>query len=498
LGIGGGIITKKLLFAALLIFGLSLAGIAGASAAEVGNAQTQSDNNSTVQKKANIQTNDTNIVNKSATTQNSVDENEKTVENTGTATASTSTDQTTVKKQAVAEDAASTGTRKTTVTPTSTSTNVTKQNSASTGTDTQKTVETADVNTQNSVTSSKTANNATSTQKEEATAGETKTTSTNQTANQTANSTSFTVNQINDAAARVKAYIETNHKLPNYVTIGTAQVKMPDFLKLLTAGLLQINNGTTAPVTLETVNIPAKPTESIKSGSITKTGYLDLAKRVNAFINANGILPNYATTTLGKLRYESLIYKFSKILNFEKTNNRLPNYATVKAWSIVSNANLTQARVIYITSDNINSVTRDTARIKAIIDGLKALGLTAVNGGLGPNTHMSVLKNSKVPSNALVVNIYGGACAGTIYEMGLSYYKKLVGAKKVFSVWIPPSANITGLAWLPRAHDDNFSPSRFKGLAHPDQYLKNNGYDYIYSRDLNAIIAAIYKQATTA
>jgi len=146
-------------------------------------------------------------------------------------------------------------------------------------------------------------------------------------------STSFTISEVKDAAARVKSYIETNHKLPNYVTIGKNQVKMPDFLKLLTAGLIQINSAKTSPLILKTVNAPSKPVESVKSGNIDKSGYLDLAKRVNAFIDTNGTLPNYANSNLGKLRYESLIYIFSRILNFQKVNNKLPNYVTVTPWS---------------------------------------------------------------------------------------------------------------------------------------------------------------------
>jgi hypothetical protein len=410
-----------MLFAVLLIGSLSLSGLAGAHASEIGAAQTQAGNASTVQEKVNNQSDNTN-------------------------------------ESAKIQDV----------------TNSTPQ--VSTKATTQTTA------------------NTTITNKSQAAAGETKTVVTSQ----TANSTSFTLNQINDAAARVKTYIETNHVLPNYVTIGAVQVKMPDFLKLLTKGLLQLNSGTTTPVTLKTVNTPTQPSECITSGNINKADYLDLAKRVNAFIDANGVLPNYASSTLGKLRYESLIYMYSKILNFYNSNNVQPNYVTVKAWSTISNSVLTQARVVYITSDNINGVTADTNRINAIVSALKALGLTAVNWGLGPGTHINVLKDSKVPANALVVDIYGGACAGTIYEMGQSYYKKLVGSRKVFSVWMPPATDITGLAWLPRSHDDNFDPASFTGLAHPDQYLLNNGYEYIYSGDLNAIIAAIYEEATTA
>jgi len=148
-------------------------------------------------------------------------------------------------------------------------------------------------------------------------------------------SKSFTLTEIKDAAARVKSYIETNHQLPNYVTVGTTQVKMSDFLKLLTAGLLQINSGKTTPITLKTVNAPTQSTESIKSGSMTKSGYLDLAKRVNTFIDANGKVPNYADSNLGKLRYENMIYMFSRILTFQKTNHRLPDYVTMTPWSTV-------------------------------------------------------------------------------------------------------------------------------------------------------------------
>ena len=286
-----------------------MTGIAGASAADVGTAQTQTDNVSTVQEKANIQLNNTSVV-----TQNSTDASVKTVQST--ATANTSANQT--------------------ADSTVTSTNSTSKNSTITEAKTQNTVSTAVNNSQNSVSTVTNAVNNTGAQ-EGAAAGTTK----------TVTSKNFTVSQITDAAARVKAYIETNHKLPNYVTIGTTQVEMPEFLKLLTAGLLQINNKTTTSITLKDIGSASKPTESVKSGTITKASYLDLAKRVNAFINANGVLPNYASSSLGKLNYESLIYSFSKILAFYKTNGRLPGYVTVKPWSTVgtSSSNSTSSPV---------------------------------------------------------------------------------------------------------------------------------------------------------
>jgi transglutaminase-like putative cysteine protease len=152
--------------------------------------------------------------------------------------------------------------------------------------------------------------------------------------------TTFTLSQIKDAASRVKSYIQTNKQLPSSVTIGNTQVQMSDFLKLMTSALLEINSGTTTPITLKTVNSANTPSESIKSGTITKAGYLDIAKRVNAFINANGRLPNYVTSSLGKLRPESLIYMFSRVLSFQETNHRLPSYVSVTPWTTAATTDM--------------------------------------------------------------------------------------------------------------------------------------------------------------
>ncbi|MGF7119560.1 pseudomurein-binding repeat-containing protein [Methanobacterium oryzae] len=145
------------------------------------------------------------------------------------------------------------------------------------------------------------------------------------------NPPSFTISQIKDAASRVKTFIETNHALPNYVTIGTNQISMPDFLKLMVKSVLQINSGTTSPITLKDINDPNGSTGSFTSGNIYKTEYLDMAKRINAFLDSNGLAPNYSTNHLGKISYESLVYMYSKILNYYKVNSKLPSYVSMNS-----------------------------------------------------------------------------------------------------------------------------------------------------------------------
>ena len=141
--------------------------------------------------------------------------------------------------------------------------------------------------------------------------------------------TSFSLSQVNNATTRVKSFVDTNKRLPNYVTISNQEVTMPQFLQLVTEDLINTNAGSKTSVTMGSVSIPPNPSESFTSGDITKTEYLKIANSILAFINSNGRVPNYVTTSLGTMNYESLIYDYSKIMNFYLTNNKLPNYVSV-------------------------------------------------------------------------------------------------------------------------------------------------------------------------
>jgi hypothetical protein len=184
--------------------------------------------------------------------------------------------------------------------------------------------------------------------------------------------------------------------------------------------------------------------------------------------------------------------------------------------------NTTKLRPVYITSDNIYNKKSDTDRITQLSQKLKLKGLKVVNYGLGPNFHYTVLKDSNVPKNALIVNVYGGVCAGTIWEMNTKSYKYYRGNRSVFSVWIKTKINIDKIEFLRRASDDNFTPlyktpggfpdaydidkngiiepgqpKREDGLKNPAKYLKSWGYHYIYmpQMDLNKLSERIYQEA---
>ncbi len=148
----------------------------------------------------------------------------------------------------------------------------------------------------------------------------------------------YTLSDIKNAASRIKVYIERNKSLPKYVQIGTRKITMPEFLQLVTAGLLKVKSGSTGPITLKGVVSPVNPTQSLKIGNINKSEYLVVAGKITSFINSHGRVPNYASSSLGKIQYESIVYMYSKILNFYGTKNVLPNYVSMKPWQTANNS----------------------------------------------------------------------------------------------------------------------------------------------------------------
>lgn len=150
---------------------------------------------------------------------------------------------------------------------------------------------------------------------------------------------------------------------------------------------------------------------------------------------------------------------------------------------------------IVLTSDNIKSKAIDQKFMEDIAAKLNQAGHKAtVYLPVDPNSHIQGMY--KAPLDSLIVNIYGGACAGTIYEMGEAWFIKARSTRKVMILWRTQAKDIRGLDWLVRAWDDDFSPESFKGLAHPDEYLTKYGYSFDYQDTVDGAVASILKVAT--
>jgi len=168
--------------------------------------------------------------------------------------------------------------------------------------------------------------------------------------------TNFTADEIGNASTSVQTYVEANHKLPNNVTISGTTVTMPQFLKLETTATYNIQNNITTDITLENYNTAPNPSETATNGQLTQSNYITLANNVKSFMNENGRAPNFQTTSLGNLGYESLVYTFSQVMNSYRVGKVLPDFIIIRPWTFVTN-NTTK----FITMNQIN-VAADTVQ----------------------------------------------------------------------------------------------------------------------------------------
>jgi len=247
---------------------------------------------------------------------------------------------------------------------------------------------------------------------------------------------SYSLYQIEDAAKRVKAFIETNKKLPNYVTINNKQVKMPDFMYLLVTATSNISSGNMGPISQYSFQNPSSSVEELRSGNVYKTEYLNLAKQIKTNMESSGAAPAYTQSSLGKIRYESLIYLYSRIVNFYGQNKVLPNYASVNAWtgpvisSPTSPAPVTASKMEVIVTGTGGDVTRNSyiknnvpsSQITSQVYSLAKLGTPMVTFGNGTGPKVMIIAGvhgnelpAQIAAMKMINYLNGKSIKGTVY-----------------------------------------------------------------------------------
>ena len=315
---------------------------------------------------------------------------------------------------------------------------------------------------------------------------------------------SFTISQITQSAVDVKNFVVGNAYYPELITINGVLVNQAQFLQLLTTATIKLNNKDNTVIYLQNGIVPSSDRNVIAAGTLVLSKYVELAGNINTyFINHDQEGPSKMSSSVGEINFLTLLYTYCRVLSSYQ-NNALP-------------VSVVLYKPVYITSDNIYDSATDQNRMKTLVSILRNAGADAYGYGIGPDTQNAVLRNSSVQQGALVVDIYGGACAGTIYAMIGSYYQGIKGAREVYSIWIsPPAWNITdlptkatncGVNFLPRAHDDTFSKylpdwgynlkgEATDGLKNPDLFLNSHGFNFLVTiGDLQYMAAKILFEA---
>ena len=163
-------------------------------------------------------------------------------------------------------------------------------------------------------------------------------------------------------------------------------------------------------------------------------------------------------------------------------------------------------KTFYVVSDNIQTKSKDKARIRAIVNAFKAIGHKAVAGDVSSNEHTKCTKYKKsMGVNDVWVCVVGGVCGGTIADMtgynasfGDWFKKEKLKKGSLFFIFVskPEGAciDVATAKKLPRAHDDDFSPGSFHGIPNPVKYLEKKGVTWIQAGTTDRIVELIKTQ----
>ncbi|MBC7101332.1 MAG: hypothetical protein H5T40_06875 [Methanobacteriales archaeon] len=178
--------------------------------------------------------------------------------------------------------------------------------------------------------------------------------------------TDLSYSEISVASKVIEKYGSSNGKIPNGIVIDNKSISMDDYLYAAATTTINLNTNQKKTITTNNYKPPTNPPTITATGTLTKTAYLQTAKNIKKYMETNKRSPNYATTSIGKINYQSLIYAYSRIINFYNNNGRLPN----------------SIKVIGITKNLVNT----TNATNSVVIGRTAYGVVVREGPYGNST----------------------------------------------------------------------------------------------------------------
>ena len=200
-------------------------------------------------------------------------------------------------------------------------------------------------------------------------------------------STTVTISEILAAASDLKSTIDSTKAVPKTVKVGGVSYSTAQFLYMMGEAITQINAGKTSSEIVPISAIaPASPSDSYKSGSLSLAKYVDVASRVSKYIiNNGGQVPNYASSDLGNIGYDSLVKMFATILVDYKVNAKLPSSIKLTSNSILIGDQGPSTPPIN-SSVTTPIVTGDAIAIDDILSGASNVKKFIADNGRLPNT----------------------------------------------------------------------------------------------------------------
>lgn len=135
-----------------------------------------------------------------------------------------------------------------------------------------------------------------------------------------------TITDVVTASKNVVKFIHDNGRPPKTVTLGGKTVSQATFNRMMTAAVLEINNGKMRNILETPIKEPSNPKGGLPNGKLLKEEYLLLAEKVYKFFERNRSMPNYINTSIGVMSPTNYIDMYSRALNFYADKKTLPSF----------------------------------------------------------------------------------------------------------------------------------------------------------------------------
>ena len=196
------------------------------------------------------------------------------------------------------------------------------------------------------------------------------------------------ISSIVNGASYVADYYLANLDYPEYVVLAEGKFTIPQFLYLMSKAIVQINDGNFNPVAMVSMDDPSSSGDII-DGELSKDQYIDVFNRVANFIVNNGVVPAYASSTVGKIAYVELVDSSSRILDYYNNNGQLPSSVHIvykSQYSSKSISELSQALIKGLTTERAKATAlfnyvRDEISYEFYYDTQKGAEGTLTSGG---------------------------------------------------------------------------------------------------------------------
>lgn len=134
------------------------------------------------------------------------------------------------------------------------------------------------------------------------------------------------------SSKNLKKYVLKNKRLPSYVTVEGYRYSVPEFTYLMTKTIEYQKKNSNSRVTVNyNIKNPTKPSGTNIKANIYQSNYYKYSLKTTKYIDKYNKVPNYISRTKNsKIQYQTAVYMFASVLNYDYYKNKLPKYVTLK------------------------------------------------------------------------------------------------------------------------------------------------------------------------